>query len=279
MVESNPKGIVNLVIDVQDYDPEHPMLNKDEHDAYVKKINDSVKALADRGIPTIYIAITDDSIAHPGSASRDPALLNTLHLTELHVQPGDDIFEKRFMSGFIDIADVRASPVVREYIESQRKDGAEFAKATFSRTKLIDLLKAKGAKEVTIMGYMAQNCVTDNAVDAARNGLGVTVLSDTLLGWDKPGKAAWHSKNPAIHAEQVKSTLEKIKDDPIERGIAPSEKESIEKVVAAIDTIRVRPVDDFLRSLSAAPKAESRAVNKASAAPAVKTPTTRVPTL
>ena len=268
MPSQEPETIVNLVIDVHDYS-DNSKMGKAEHDRYIKKIKDSIEALRDRGIPTIYIAIGDASIAFPGSPNRDPSLPNLLGLSEIAPKPGDDIFLKLFMSGFIDKADVDKSPVLKAYVIGQRpEDGENYAKAEFSKLTLRGLLERKGATHVTLMGEAAQFCITDNAIDAVRNGLGVTILSDAVAGWTdetykaknwRDGKMTWPEGDPAYHERQIKRTLDEIRANPAARGLADNNetREAINTVAASIC-----PVAKFLESLPTPKAAQPSAGNK-----------------
>src|SRR5690606_28852602 len=128
---------VNLVIDIQDPHPlpdklpegfvERKGLSEKKRQKYVQATKKTIKELAKRGIPTIYISIGNSSEVYPGTrsdpkAQRDPGLLQKLGLTGIAPGPEDDVVQKRFMDTFTDIDDVRASPVLAKYIAGQRSD-------------------------------------------------------------------------------------------------------------------------------------------------------------
>jgi nicotinamidase-related amidase len=245
--------IVNIVIDVGDFDgkPE----DRAAHDAYIKKINESVEALRKEGIPTVFIAITDEHQVHE---KLDAETRKTLKLTELDVRPGDIVFEKRFMSGFPTLEDIRNSPELEKYIISQRgveHGGADFAKA-FDKTDVTLKHLLHDAQHVTIMGAMAQYCVTDNACDAAWHGKRVTVFSDTTTAWSKETMELYEKRargeatdpeaprtmvrdNPAFQEEQIKAAIGRKKSNPASMGRKPEE-------VKALDNIGISTVQQFL---------------------------------
>ena len=238
--------VVNIVIDAGDWDPVHSKGSKAEHDADIRRINESVEALRKQGIPTIFVMIGNDTVAHPGSQPREPGLIQRLHMTELNILPGDDIVEKRLMSSFTTLDDIKNSHVVEKYIAGQRKDGVNYREAKWGTITLGDLLEAKGARHVTLMGAVAQYCITDTAIDAARRGLDVTVLTNTVAGW--------HDKaildrievpaDPKVTAKQIVSTLNEVRADPENRGIDKTDTATVD----ALKKIKLLTVDRFLQS-------------------------------
>ncbi|TAL29291.1 MAG: isochorismatase family protein [Alphaproteobacteria bacterium] len=249
-------AIVNIVIDVGDFHG-GTEAEKASHDAYIKKINQSVAALREEGIPTVFIAITNENQVHE---KLDAETRKTLKLTELDIKLGDIVFEKRFMSGFPTLEDIRNSPELEKYIISQRSDhgGADYAKA-FEKTDLTLKHLLHDAEHVTVMGAMTQYCVTDNACDAAWHGKRVTVFSDTTTAWSKETMEFYEKKargeavdpdtpkkivqdNPAFQEEQIRATIAKKKSDPAKMGRKPEE-------AGALDTIGIGTVTDFLKKL------------------------------
>jgi len=176
----------------------------------------------------------------------------------------EDIFLKRFMDTFTDIKDVRASPELAAYVATQRSDNilkdGSIAGAAFGRTTFADHLNRLGAKCVTIMGTMAEFCITDNALGAAMNGLRPVILSDRIVGWNDKTytKPVWHESSPRQHADSIKNTLQEIKRDPMARGFRASDAKAVEN---AVNKIEIRTSGEFLSSLPAPEK------NRAAARP------------
>lgn len=261
---------VNLVIDIQDPHPlpeklpegfvERKGLSEEQRQEYLKSAKETIKELADRGIPTIYISIGNSSEVYPGTrsdpdAQRDPGLLQKLGLTGIAPGPEDDVVQKRFMDTFTDIDDVRASPVLAKYIAGQRGDNnlgpdGNIEGATFGRPTFLEHLQNLGVKNVTIMGSMAEFCITDNALGAATHGISATVLSDRVIGWedDNYRQAVWHKDAPEKHADSINAKLAEVAQDPVARGFKA---EDAEKVGKAVDSIRVVTSADYLASLPA----------------------------
>ena len=241
--------VVNVVIDAGDWDPKNARITRAEHDAEIRKINDSVETLRKQGIPTIFVMIGNDTGVHPGSQPRDPGLIKRLHMTELNIQPGDTIVEKRSMSSFVTLDDIKNSPALEKYIAGQRQDGANYKEAKWGTVGLGDVLESMGAQHVTLMGSVAQYCITDTALDAARRGLGVTVLTDTVSGWNDKSvlDKVVMPGDPKVTAKQVVSTLDEIRADPEKRGIEKTDT----AVVEATKKIKLLTVDRFLKSPAA----------------------------
>ena len=248
------KPIVNLVIDVGDFPANGKPEDRAAHDAYIKKINESVAALREEGIPTIFIAINEVNEVYERA---DAAKLKELRLTELDIRPGDIVFEKRFMSGFPSLEEIRNSPELEKAIISQRGEygGADYAKA-FEKSDVTLKHLLHDAQHVTIMGAMAQYCVTDNACDAAWNGKRVTVFSDTTTAWSKETMELHEKRergeptdpnaprtmvqdNPAFQEEQIKAAIKRRKNDPASMGRKPEE-------AKALDIISIGTVQQFL---------------------------------
>src|SRR5690606_35133751 len=70
--------IVNLVIDIQDHQPppegaeiktDRKPMDPAARAAYLAATKQSIQELAEKGIPTIYIAIGDSSALYPGNVS------------------------------------------------------------------------------------------------------------------------------------------------------------------------------------------------------------------
>lgn len=249
--------VVNLVIDIQDHQPppegaeiktDRKPMDPSARADYLAATKQSIQELAEKGIPTIYIAIGDSSALYPGSgsdpdATRPPDLVAKLGLTGIAPGPEADIFLKRFMDTFTDIADLRASETLAVYAAGQRDDnildtsgnikGASFGEVTFAQH-----LKKLGVEHVTIMGSMAEFCITDNALGAVLRGEGIksaTILSDRVIGWndDSYTQPVWHKDNLEAHEASIKAVLEKVRQDPSSRGFSG---EGIEKKIdTAID--------------------------------------------
>jgi nicotinamidase-related amidase len=245
--------VVNIVIDVGDYSGDSST-EKAAHDTYIKKINQSVAALREVGIPTIFVAITEINQIHENI---DAEMRTRLKLNELDVRAGDVVFEKRFMSGFTTLEEILSSRELERNIISQRGEhgGAEYAKA-FEKTHLTLKHILHDAEHVTIMGAMAQYCVTQNACDAAWNGKRVTVFSDTTTAWSKETMEFYEKRargetvepntprtmvldNTAFQEEQIKAAIAGKKSSPATMGRTLEE-------AGALDKIEVGTVQEFL---------------------------------
>lgn len=277
MVRHTGYPVVNLVIDIQDdrLPPEggeiktgRKPMDPAARAEYLKAAKQTIQDLADRGIPTIYIAIGDSSQLYPGARSdpdarRDSGLIAKLGLTGIAPGPEDDIFLKRFMDTFTGIKDVRASETLAVYAAGQRDDnildtagnikGASFGDVTFKQH-----LQNLGVQHVTIMGAMAEFCITDNALGAVLRGEGIqsaTILSDRVIGWNDASctQPVWHKDNPKAHENSIKATLEKVRQDPAARGF--SGENAAEKVAQAIDSgIKITTASDYIANLPAQEK-------------------------
>ncbi len=245
--------LVNIVIDVQDHrerPPGAPPSTLEDMDetvraAYLKSVRDTVEEFRQRGIPTIFVAIGDSSQLYPAGEQRDLAKLS---LTSVAPRPDEDIFLKRFMDTFTDIKDVRASTELAAYIGNQRPDNklenGNIKGAHFGETTFLDHLKALGVEQVTIMGTMAEFCITDNALGAAMNGIKATILTDKVAGWKDHTytKPVWHEGAPELHEKSISDTLDKVKADPVFRGFKEADAGKVSKV---IDSISMRTTNDF----------------------------------
>jgi len=231
--------------------------NQETQLAYRKAIRDSIDALRARGVPTLYMTMGDSTELHlhtepwsiKAAAVRDRAELSDLQLTGLSPRVDEDIFRKRFMSGFIDVADVIVSPEMEKYIINQRRNGERYKEAYFGRPTLLQHIRALGVESISIMGGMTEYCITDNALDAVRNGFRVTLLPDLVVPerhiiWDASPR---HATNQTA---KIKNKLGEIVSNPSSRGYKAAEAEALK---AVLQRLEFRRFSEFISELDAAP--------------------------
>lgn len=240
--------IVNLVIDIGDYDEKHSKISREEHDRYVKGVRETAAALREQGIPTVWVAITDQNRIHDKWGQAD---VEKLRMTELGVQkatadaPGDILFEKRFMSGFTTQEQLEGSKALADYIASQRKDGANYKEAFANGPEHTLTHLLRDVKHVIVNGGMGQYCVTDNSIDAALQGKGVTVVNSNVMAWADMGKHTQISMGDAdFSGAQVKAMLDELKANPALRALPPA-------VADAIDKIQIKGPEETIAGIPA----------------------------
>jgi len=238
-------ALLNLIIDAHDPEPpgESPALRKGldvkSQDEWFAALQNSREKLKEEGINTLFIGIHDYSRLHPANESRDPVLLDQLHLTRANPRPDDDIFVKRYMDAYTDIDHVLANSGLREYVEGQRPDQRQFHEEIISGTRnksdyfgrptFDEHLKALGVNQVTIMGGMAGFCITGTALSAALHGLDVTIISDRVLGWEDKNykQVVWHPNSPDYHKQEINDALDEIIRNPESRGFQTSDRQAL----------------------------------------------------
>ncbi|MEZ0261005.1 MAG: isochorismatase family protein [Alphaproteobacteria bacterium] len=241
------KKIVNLIIDTGDftYSPLKPGSVEDQrkaHDTYIKGLKDTAAALRKEGIPTVYIAITDHNQIHDAWNANT---VSRLHMTELDPQPGDVVFEKRFMSGFPTMEDLQQDSKYA-YLSRQRPADPVEAFVIGEKHTLTHLLK--DAQHIIVNGAMGQFCVVDNSIDAAGQGKTVTILQDNVAVWTKMEGEYWKNpaniatNDPAFAGRAVQAMLDELKDNPAKRAIPPA-------TVAKMSNIEIGNARDLLENL------------------------------
>ena len=218
-----------------------PPGDREKREAYRHAIRDSVDRLRQQGVPTIFMAIIDESRLYPATQSRlstspqprDKALLEQLQLASIAPLADEDIFVKRFMNGFTDIDDVRASPEMARYVTGQRRDGHKYDEAHYGLPTLLQHMQALGARQVSIMGGIAEYCITDNALGAAFNGLAVTILPE-LIAADRDEDWRPTPEHARTQQKNIEAALDRAVIDPQSRGYKASDAPALKQAREAI---------------------------------------------
>lgn len=88
---------------------------------------------------------------------------------------------------------IDAIPVIRVFKGHHSAAYSGFEGVTDDGESLVDLLRARGITDVDVVGIATDYCVKQTAIDAARAGLGTTVLADYSAGIDAAAVTALHS--------------------------------------------------------------------------------------
>jgi len=260
--------IVNLIVDIQfGTDP-----------AFIERVRRSADALRARGIPTIWLTMDNRSqlfepteswpstslrsrnigeleqggfFGHEPDATEEQLRKFREHFSQYGPRTDEAMYPKAFFDAFSTPESIKHLGARQHYVEQERPQHIGGIDNVFYGQTFLDYLKSLGVEQVTIMGGNADVCVTETAMGAARNGIGVTILSDHLVsGKDRVGNnppVQYENELQVLH-DQTLDRPHELVNYPTKKALSAGTMYSDTDKAAIKNNVQIETLDNFLWS-------------------------------